>query len=242
MRSRLLFPSGLLALAALVLIHCDKKSEAPVAEKAAPQAASASPAAAPPAAPPSPSTAQQEPAPTAAVTPAPSASGALPAKTEKAGLAKLDVGKGDKDKNVPATAGSAAPATAAPTAPPVRFQHSTALYTLDASPPASCKAGAACEVVVRLEAKGAYHINKEYPYKLKAQPSDGVAFANTDGTFSKASGDFSQQGESVGLLKVRFTGQAPGQAKVRGVYKFSVCSESDCKLDQAEVAFETPIR
>ncbi len=227
----------------LAFLHCDKKSEAPVAEKPvqAPQAVSMAPVAAPGVVPPSTSASTSPPAASAVATAGTASASAPPAPIAVA-PARGSTDKGSADKDKPQRSRRRVPLRRPPSEPPVRFQHSTALYTLDASPPASCKAGAACEVVVRLEAKGAYHINKEYPYKLKAQPSDGVAFANADGTFSKASGDFSQQGESVGLLKVRFTGQAPGQAKVRGVYKFSVCSESDCKLDQAEVAFETPIR
>ena len=227
----------------LAILHCDKKSEAPVAEKPAqaPQAVSVATVAAPGVVPPS-TRASTAPSAASAVATAVAASASAPPAPLAVAPTKGSSEKGSADKDKPQAVTTASVPPAAPLGAPVRFQHATALYTLDASPPASCKAGAACEVVVRLEAKGAYHINKEYPYKLKAQPSDGVAFANTDGTFSKASGDFSQQGESVGLLKVRFTGQAPGQAKVRGVYKFSVCSESDCKLDQAEVAFETPIR
>lgn len=125
----------------------------------------------------------------------------------------------------------------------VPFNKTAQTYRLEVNPPATCKKGAACQVDVRLVTLGEYHVNKEYPYKLKASASvPGVAFANRDGVFSRASGDFKEESENLGVTKVRFTAAESGSAKIQGTYKFSVCSKTDCKLESAELAFEAPIQ
>src|SRR4051812_13464670 len=80
-------------------------------------------------------------------------------------------------------------------------------FKLDANGVGDCKAGGDCVLTLRLEAVGDYHINKEYPYKFKAEGS-GVEFQGTDAAgknvFSKGAGDFTLEGEKVGTMKVKF--------------------------------------
>jgi hypothetical protein len=127
------------------------------------------------------------------------------------------------------SAPSAAPASQA-------AQGGDADYALTTSSD-DCKAGAMCTVTLRLEAKREYHLNAEYPYKYTAKDAPQVEFLGTDGggknVFTKAAGDFKAQGEKVGVMTVKFKPQAAGNVTIDGVYKLSVCSEANCKLDSA---------
>ena len=105
----------------------------------------------------------------------------------------------------------------------------------------ACRVGAECTVALRLEAQGGFHVNKEYPYKFKANDASGVEFLGKDPAnktmFSKAAGDFSldANNEKVGTMTVRFKPSARGSVSISGVFKLSVCSAQNCQLGQASV-------
>jgi hypothetical protein len=109
-----------------------------------------------------------------------------------------------------------------------------AAYALSTDAP-ECKAGATCTATLRLEAKGDFHLNDEYPFKFTAGDNAKVEYLGTDGggknVFSKAAGDFAKQTAKVGVMTVKFKPSAPGSVTIDGVYKLSVCSEATCKLD-----------
>ena len=127
----------------------------------------------------------------------------------------------------------AAPASSsAPTVGEAPGSDGSYALTTDA---AECKAGATCTVTLRLEARGEYHLNAEYPYKFTAANAPSVEFLGTDGggknVFTKLAGDFAKQTEKVGVMTVKFKPAAAGNVTIEGVYKLSVCSEATCKLD-----------
>src|SRR5207253_2246329 len=107
-------------------------------------------------------------------------------------------------------------------------------YALTSDAP-ECKVGATCTATLRLEAKGEFHLNEEYPFKFTGADNAKVEYLGTDGAgrniFSKAAGDFAKQTEKVGVMTVKFKPSAPGNVTIEGVYKLSVCSEATCKLD-----------
>ena len=111
---------------------------------------------------------------------------------------------------------------------------------------ADCKAGATCAVTLRLEARGEYHLNAEYPYKFTAANAPSVDFLGTDGggknVFTKVAGDFAKQSEKVGVMTVKFTPKAAGNVTIEGVYKLSVCSEATCKLDNPSAKVTLAVR
>ena len=113
-------------------------------------------------------------------------------------------------------------------------------FKLDAQTQGDCKTGDACVLVLRLEATGDYHINKEYPYKFKAQETANVEFQGTDAggrnIFSKAAGDFSIDAEKIATMKVKFKPSAKGALTIAGTYKLSVCSVQNCQLESQEIA------
>ncbi|WP_394821179.1 hypothetical protein [Pendulispora albinea] len=112
-------------------------------------------------------------------------------------------------------------------------------FKLDATPEGDCKAGAPCSVVLRLEAAGDFHINKEYPYKFKAAEGAGIEFQGTDAAgknvFSKSAGDFKVDGEKIATMRVKFKPTAKGNVTITGTYKMSVCSAKECQLESQEI-------
>lgn len=138
--------------------------------------------------------------------------------------------------------GSAAETTpAVPAATAVAMPHvDGATYKIDTSL-ADCGAGAECTGTIRLEALGAYHINEAFPYKFKANARQGLEFLGKDAAdrsvFSKSTDDFQKQGEKVGLLAIRYKAP-PGKVSFNGKLKFSVCSDANCLLEQADLSFD----
>lgn len=115
-------------------------------------------------------------------------------------------------------------------------------FALELASP-SCKTGAECMVTLRLTAAGDYHVNKEYPYKFIANATPGIEFIakGAANTFTRADGDFVEQGEKNGTMTVRFKAAAAGEAKVSGTYKFSVCSADQCQIEQQKVELVVPV-
>lgn len=115
-------------------------------------------------------------------------------------------------------------------------------YVVSASA-GSCSVNAECKLDLRLEAQGDFHVNKEYPYKFKANVTSGVTFLGKDPgggsgeLFSKAANDFSLDSgnEKVGTMTVRFKAASKGTVTISGTFKLSVCSVQNCMLEQASV-------
>jgi hypothetical protein len=112
-------------------------------------------------------------------------------------------------------------------------------FFVDAVAPDACASGARCDVTLKLVATGAFHVNDQYPYRYKAQPTPTVEFLGTDpagkNVFSKPAGDWAQTGAKSGVLTVHLTPTAKGGAMISGVFKLSVCSEQNCLIEQPEV-------
>ena len=113
---------------------------------------------------------------------------------------------------------------------------------------ASCTANADCKIDLKLEAKGDFHVNKEYPYKFKATAANGVTYLGKDGagpdTFSKSAGDFvlDSANEKVGTMTVKFKSANKGAVTIAGVFKLSVCSAQNCQLETANVSVPVTVR
>src|SRR5215831_14015817 len=88
---------------------------------------------------------------------------------------------------------------------------------------AACTSGADCSIALKLEAKGDFHVNKEYPYKFKATAANGVTYLGKDGagpdTFSKTAGDFvlDSANEKVGTMTLKFKSANKGAVTIAGV-------------------------
>lgn len=91
---------------------------------------------------------------------------------------------------------------------------------------AACKAGSECTATVKLEVAGGYHLNKEYPYKVKVADADGIKYAKAE--FGKQSGDYVEANEHTGAITLKFTPAKAGKIDVTGTLKLAVCSDKDC--------------
>ncbi len=135
------------------------------------------------------------------------------------------------------------PATVEPARSPTKQQLTASSFTLEMTAGA-CRAGAECTLALKLVPTGEFHVNKEYPYKFVATAVPGVTFLGkeTPTTFTKAAGDYVEQGEKAGTMTVRFKPDAAGEANVRGIYKLSVCSADQCQIEQQAVDFAVSVR
>ncbi len=118
-------------------------------------------------------------------------------------------------------------------------------FSVDVATPPPCVINADCNVAVRLTAKDEFHVNKDYPYKLKLDDAPGAAFMGTDtagkGVFSKSAGDFAFDGEKVGVMTIKLQGTQAGAITLNGTLKLSVCNASNCQLEQAQVRATVPV-
>jgi len=119
---------------------------------------------------------------------------------------------------------------------PVGSKYEGKNFRLEFVPEGVCKAKDECRLALKLEATGEYHINREYPYKFKAEAVKGdVTFTGVDkngvNVFSKPAGDFKQEGETKGTMSIRFKPTAAGDVTIGGTYKLSVCSAQNCQLE-----------
>jgi hypothetical protein len=106
-------------------------------------------------------------------------------------------------------------------------------FSLELASP-GCRATEECVLTIKLTAAADYHVNKEYPYKFVPTAAPGIMYLakNDTNTFTRASGDFVEQGEKIGTMTVRFKVAAPGDARVAGKYKLSVCSADQCQIEE----------
>jgi hypothetical protein len=159
--------------------------------------------------------------------------------------------KGAPTGSVPsAPAASAAPAGDSPRAPVASAAPAPAAdcghavcgesFFVDAVAKDGCSTGGRCEVSLKLVATGAFHVNDQYPYRYKAEPTPTLEFLGTDpagkNVFSKPAGNWAQTGAKSGVLTVQVAPSAKGAATVSGVFKLSVCSEQNCLIEQPQVS------
>jgi hypothetical protein len=112
-------------------------------------------------------------------------------------------------------------------------------YMLDAKAPGSVSVGGAAELEIVLVAKDGYHVNDEFPYKLRtaAEPAGTVTFEKAeyvrkDGAYTKTEARF----------KAKFAGAKTGDAKIGGVMALSVCTAKECITDKVQLEVPVTVR
>lgn len=135
-----------------------------------------------------------------------------------------------------------ASSSAAAAAKPAKARVAGKNFALELASP-GCRANEECAMTIKLVAGTGYHVNKEYPYKFLATAAPGVTFLGKGEatTFSKATGDFHEEGETAATMTVRFKTASPGEAKVAGTYKLSVCSADQCQIEQQPISLAVPV-
>jgi hypothetical protein len=174
---------------------------------------------------------------TSSTTPVPLATSAAPSASEPATTTT-------KTPPPPASVASAKgkDAAAPPAAKLTQAHVDGKNFALDLAAP-SCKADTECAVTIKLAVSGDFHVNKEYPYKFVGSPAPNVTFLGKGdaNTFSKAAGDFAQEGEKSATMTVRYKPSSAGQAKVSGTYKLSVCNPDQCQIEQQPISIDVPV-
>ena len=84
------------------------------------------------------------------------------------------------------------------------------------------------EVEIRLVPRNGYHVNAEYPIRLRVTPPAGVTLARAE--FDKAAAK--EFGDPRAIFGVRFTPAAAGEASFTADFRFSVCNPQTCLLPQ----------
>jgi hypothetical protein len=145
-----------------------------------------------------------------------------------------------------AAASRAVSPAAPPGAAPLPAAHSDCAHAVcadnffvDIVSPNDCIAGAACRMTLKLVATGDFHINDEYPYRFRADDTQDVTFAGTDGAgrnvFSKAAGNWTKGDAKSGSMAITFLPAGKASLTISGTFKLSGCSKENCLLEQRQV-------
>jgi hypothetical protein len=98
-------------------------------------------------------------------------------------------------------------------------------------------------MTIKLGALGDFHVNKEYPYKFTAAATPSVTFLGKGDaqSFSRASGDYAEQGEKTSVMTVRFKPASAGDVSLSGTYKMSVCNADQCQVETQALDLVVPV-
>ena len=112
-------------------------------------------------------------------------------------------------------------------------------FAAEIKPTGAYKAGKEGFVEVTLVPKGAYKINKQYPYKFKLPetPAEGLSFPTP--VLKKDAFAIEDKKASV---KIPFVAAKPGKAKVGGTFSLSVCSDANCLMEKVELEVEVDVK
>lgn len=95
------------------------------------------------------------------------------------------------------------------------------------------------KVTVALAAKKGFHVNPDYPAKIKLQDpaAPGVTYAKK--VLTKADGKFE---EMTATIEIPFTAANAGKAKVGGLFQFSVCSDKNCFMEKVDLELDVDVK
>ena len=119
----------------------------------------------------------------------------------------------------------------------VKKANEPAPYTFSVQKSDSYKQGEAGEIILALVPAKGWHLNLEYPTKVKLDSSDGLGLAKNELKQEDASA-FAEAGFEFG---VKFTPTHSGEGQVTGKIKFAVCQEEACSPQSEEIAFAVTV-
>ena len=125
---------------------------------------------------------------------------------------------------------------AAPAAAAASHRFDEASFKLEMRKAGTYQKQAAAKVEVLLEAKAPYHVNEQYPIKLRLEPVDGVKFDSEVVGKDKVA----VQAKKA-VMTVGFTPEASGVKRIAGKLKFSVCSEERCLMETRDLALDIDV-
>lgn len=120
-----------------------------------------------------------------------------------------------------------------------RFRLKPEEGTLAVVAPTDAKAGSEAVARITVTPGKGYHVNTEYPIKLKLASQEGVKLAKDEfaaGGHDKAKGDADALDEKGLELSVKLTPAASGNYTISGKFKFAVCDHDQCLAKQETIA------
>lgn len=190
--------------------------------------------AAPNAAPDTPTAAAKDTATAAETAQASATTTAEPASTEAAATASAASSAAEAAKTgAPVTTGppgTAASATASAKPDVEGEQKKMPSFTAYLAAKPSYKKGEPATVTAIVNALGEYHVNQEYPYKFKM----GTAPAGV--SYPEAIVRAVSRTEKKATMSIPFTPSAAGNATISGELSLSVCTDSNCVIEKAQLS------
>lgn len=106
--------------------------------------------------------------------------------------------------------------------------------------PVELKAGATGSAKITFTPAKGFKWNLEYPAKLEFEaPADKVTLTKTK--FNQLKGDF-KASEKEASVAVPVTGKGAGQAELKGKVKVSVCNDTTCLIEKADVVVQVTVK
>jgi len=140
------------------------------------------------------------------------------------------------DSSAPETA---APATAAPTAgtaapgaagaPAVSHEN----YVIEVAPQGTATTNQEAEVDVRLVPRNGYHVNHDYPIRLRVTAPTGVTLPRAE--YDRAAA--SEFGDPRAVFPVKYTATSAGAKEFQADFNFSVCNPQTCMLERQHLTW-----
>lgn len=138
---------------------------------------------------------------------------------------------------VEAAAVAPVPVAAVPkTAAPSSIEDSG--FSLQLAEAGPYKAGELARFVVKLEPRGVFHINQEYPIEIALTGDAETVFPKV----SLARVDAAHFDEKSARFDVPFTAKAPGDHKLLANVKFAVCTPENCVPDERDLALAVAVK
>jgi hypothetical protein len=132
----------------------------------------------------------------------------------------------------PATTGAPGTATATASAKPdvEGEQKKMPSFTAYLAAKPSYKKGQPATVTAIVNALGEYHVNQEYPYKFK------MGTAPSGVTYPEAIVRAVNRTEKKATMSIPFTPSAAGSTTISGELSLSVCTDSNCVIEKAQLS------
>jgi hypothetical protein len=112
-------------------------------------------------------------------------------------------------------------------------------YVLDVKAPGSVNVGGHGELEVVLVAKDGFHINDEFPYKLKTASAPAGIISFDASELSRAQGAYTK---TEARFQAKFSASRAGAAKIGGTMALSVCTKKECITDKVELEVPVTVR
>jgi hypothetical protein len=113
----------------------------------------------------------------------------------------------------------------------------TPSYTVTLAAPARVGKGAQASVLLEVQPKPGWKLNKEFPTKLTVTEPAGVKVAKKEQTVA----DAVSFAEKSGKWQVAFQADSAGGKDFTGVLKFAVCTETSCDPKKEQLAWNVAV-